>query len=111
MGRKKRPKYTPEMCGRMYRFFLGYEDRGLPSFTKFAKSVGLSTAELLSFRRHSRFEAAYRECLEIRRDLLIDRALDRRFDGSFVKFLISCEGEAESSDDAGNITLNLRVTE
>ena len=111
MGRNKRPKYTPELCGRMYRFFLGYEDRGLPSFTKFARSVGLSTEELLSFRRHKRFEAAYKECLEIRRDYLIDRALDKRFDGSFAKFLISCQVESESSDEAGNITINLTVRE
>ena len=41
MSRNKRPKYSPEICGRMYRFFLGYEDRGLPSFTKFARSEGL----------------------------------------------------------------------
>jgi hypothetical protein len=111
MSRNKRPKYSPEICGRMYRLFLGYEDRGLRSFTKFARSEGLSTEDLLRFRGRKKFEVAYQECLQIRRDYLIDRALDKRFDGSFVKFLISCEVESESSDNAGNITLNLRVTE
>ena len=111
MGRKRKAKYDESLCGKMYRYFLGYDDRGLPSFTKFAISVGLSREDIERFRKHRRFEAAYRECKEIRMDYLIDRALDKRFDGSFSKFLISCEAEAESSDDAGNITLNLTVSE
>ena len=95
----------------MYHFFLGYDDRGAPSFTKFARSVGLVTDDVERFRKIPRFEAAYRECKEIRKDYLIDRALDKRFDGSFTKFLISCESENESRDDAGDITLHLTVTE
>ena len=111
MGRKRKAKYEDDLCGKMYHFFLRYEDRGLPSFTKFAISVGLSTEDIERFRKNTRFEAAYRECQEIRRDYLIDRALDKRFDGSFTKFLISCEDVAESSESAGDITLNLQVTE
>ena len=95
----------------MYRFFLGYDDRGAPSFTKFAISAGISTEDIEWFRKHKRFEAAYRECIKIRRDYLIDRALDKRFDGSFTKFLISSENPDESSESAGDITLNLQVTE
>ena len=111
MGRKAKAKYNSDLVGKMYRFFLGYDDRGLPSFTKFARSVGLSTEDIERFRKYKRFDAAYRECMEIRKDYIIDRALDKRFDGSFSKFLISCEAEAESSDDAGNISLNLTVSE
>ena len=111
MGRKRKAKYDDGLCGKMYHFFLRYDDRGLPSFTKFAISVGLSTEDIRRFRKNPRFEAAYRECQEIRRDYLIDRALDKRFDGSFTKFLISCESENESSDDAGDFSINLTVTE
>lgn len=111
MGRKKKARFKDELCARMYHYFLGYDDRGLPSFTKFARSAGLTTADIERFRKHPRFEAAYRECKGIRRDYLIDRALDKRFDSGFAKFLISCEGENESRDDAGDITLHLTVTE
>ena len=111
MGRKKKAKYDESLCGKMYRYFLGYDDRGLPSFTKFAISVGLSRDDIERFRKHRRFEAAYRECKEIRMDYLIDRALDKRFDGSFVKFLISCESDGEAGGDSGEISLNLRVIE
>lgn len=111
MGKRTKAKYDDSLCGKMYRFFLSYEDRGLPSFTKFAISVGLRTEDIESFRKHKRFDAAYRECMEIRRDYLIDRALDKRFDGSFSKFLISCDSEEKADDDAGSVTLNLKVTE
>ena len=111
MGGKKKAKYDESLCGRMYRYFLGYDDRGLPSFTKFAASVGLKTDDIERFRSHGRFEAAYRECKAIRKDYIIDRALDKRFDGSFSKFLLSCDDVAVSDDDAGRITLNLKVEE
>ena len=111
MGRKKKAKYEDGLCGKMYRYFLTYDDRGLPSFTKFAISVGLSTEDIERFRKHQRFEAAYRECKEIRRDYLIDRGLDKRFDGSFTKFLLSCENDGESSGGAGDIFLHLTVSE
>ena len=111
MGRRQKAKYDSKLCGKMYRFFLGYEDRGLPSFTKFAISIGLSTEDIERFRKHARFEAAYRECQEIRRDYLIDRALDKRFDSGFVKFLISCEDEGKAAGDLGDISLHLKVTE
>lgn len=111
MGRRKKAKYDDELCGKMYRFFLAYDDKGLPSFSKFARSVGLSTEDIERFRKHVRFEAAYRECQEIRRDYLIDRALDKRFDSGFVKFLISCEDEGKDAGNLGDISLHLNVTE
>jgi hypothetical protein len=111
MGRRKKAKYDDGLCGKMYRYFLSYDDRGLPSFTKFAISVGLGSEDIERFRKHPRFEAAYRECKEIRMDYLIDRALDKRFDGSFVKFLISYESDGETNGDERNISLNLRVIE
>jgi len=111
MGRKRKAKYEDSLCGLMYRYFLGYDDRGLPSFTKFAISVGLCSDDIERFRKHPRFEAAYRECKKIRMDYLIDRGLDKRFDSSLVKFLVSCENDGESSDKAGDLSLHLTVSD
>ena len=110
--KKDRPqmKNASEMAGRMYRFFISYDDRGVPSFEKFAKSVGITVSDLESLRRRKRFDRAYRECQEIRRDYLIDRALDRRFDPSFVKFLLSSDIE-ECESETGELTLRLEVSE
>ena len=107
--RKTKKKYTEDLAGQMYRFFLGYDGRGIPSFNKFAISVGLTTEDIEKFRSHKRFDRAYRECLEIRKDYLIDRALDKRFDGGFTKFLLSLEEEASS--ETSDFLLHLEVTE
>jgi hypothetical protein len=80
---------------------------GAPSFTKFARSIGVTREDVETFREHKEFERAYRECNEIRRDYLIDNALTRRHDPSFVKFLLTTEfGMGE--DDADS-TLDVRV--
>lgn len=110
MARRKKLRYSPELPGKMYLYFISYEDRGAPSMLKFAKSIGTTVAELQRYRENARFDRAYRECQEIRRDYLIDRALDRRFDPSFVKFIISTESEADECLD-GDMTLHLEVSE
>ena len=86
----KRQNYRKSLPRELYTFFIAYNDTGsAPSFQKFAREIGVTLEELEGFRRHKKFDKAYRECSEIRRDYLIDRALCRRFDPSFVKFLIT----------------------
>lgn len=85
----KKRKYSAEMPRELYIFFKNYAGEGAPSFTKFAKMKGLTTAELDSFRRFREFERAYLECIELRRDFIIDRALSRKFDSSFSKMIIT----------------------
>ena len=100
MKRKLKTKYSAELVRAMYSFIIEYDDRGAPSFHKFARSVCLTTEDLISFRSHKKFDRAYRECQQIRRDYLIDRALEKRFDASFTKFLLSDERDtAEESDE------------
>lgn len=109
--KKAKPKlrYTVDLPGRMYMFFISYEDRGAPSISKFAKSIGSTVEEIEKFRRHRQFDRAYRECNEIRKDYLIDRALDKRFDPSFVKYLLSEEPTGVEGD--GELTLRLEVSD
>lgn len=95
----------------MYLFFLGYEGGGLPSFQKFAKSVGLTVSDIEGFRSHKIFNQAWEECLEIRRDILIDRGLERKFDPSFTKFLITREDEIKSKRDVRDFVFELEVKE
>ena len=109
--KKPKVKYSPELAGRMYLFFINYDDRGVPSFQKFARSVGITTEDLESFRSHERFNRAYRECQEIRRDYLIDHALDKRFDGSFTKFLLMLDSENGEGDCDNQLLLHLEVKE
>ncbi len=97
-------KYSKDLCRRLYLFFISYDGEGAPSMVKFAASVGATTEQIERFRLHKEFDRAYRECCEIRRDYLEDRALSRRFDPTFVKFLLS------SDDEESDGTLNVHIT-
>ena len=94
----------------MYLYFSGYsESVGAPSFTKFARCIGVTLAKLESFKKNASFERAWRECNEIRRDYLIDSALSKRFDSSFTKFLLSEEFGEEVDDEDKRLTVTLEV--
>ena len=111
MERKRtKLRYSPELAGRMYIYFLSYEDSGAPSFAKFARSIGVTVEDLEGFRKHKRFDRAYRECSEIRRDYLIDRALTKRFDPTFVKYLLSLDQGGTGDGIGDDFTLKLEVS-
>ena len=98
----------------MYTYFSTFAEGEAPSFVKFARSIGLTLAELNGYRVHSEFERAWQECNEIRRDYLIDNALCKRFDGSVTKFLLAAEyGMGERKEDSAEKSLDftLRVVE
>ena len=91
---------------------MGYDGAGAPSFSKFARSIRVTLSELESFRKHKKFDEAYRECGEIRRDYLIDCALSKRSDSSFTKFLLGAEfsmGEHQEQkcDEVLRVTLEV----
>lgn len=103
-------KYQKDLAKRMYLYFAGYSDpAGVPSFGKFARSIGVTLDELSGYRKHGKFDRAWRECSEIRRDYLIDMALTKRFDSSFSKFLLSLETEEGGGEK--NIEVSLEVIE
>ena len=109
---KKRIKYSKELPGRMYSFFVSYSDVGAPSFSKFARSIGATLEDIRKMRERKEFDRAWRECSEIRRDYLIDQALSKRHDASFSKFLISAEySDGENASGEDELTFRLEVTE
>ena len=94
----------------MYSFFRSFNDpSGAPSFAKFAQAIGATVADLTSFRRYGEFDRAFIECGEIRRDYLIDNALTKRFDPTFVRHLLSLEFEEPEAE--ANASFVLRVVE
>ncbi len=108
---KKKNQISPkELPRKMYGFFTSYADTGAPSYEKFARSIGITLEELERYRKYKIFDRAYRECGEIRRDYLIDCALTKRHDPSFVKFLLICEfGMGEDKPERGENDFHLTL--
>ena len=104
--KRKGIKYSGELPRQLYSFFATWCEAGLPTFDKFARSIGATLEGLEKMRSHGEFDRAWRECIEIRRDYLIDAALTRRFDPSFAKFLLT----EESGDDSEDGELAVTVT-
>lgn len=93
---KKGKKYEKEFPKLLYSSFLTMvNDSIAPSFSKFARSIGATVEDLKRWRKNKEFDRAWRECIEIRRDYLTDSALTRRYDPSFVKFLLSEDEELD----------------
>ena len=110
--KKNHLKYTNDLPRRIYTFFLNYDGPGAPSYSKFARSIGVTLGDVESYRRHKEFDRAYRECSEIRRDYLIDNGLVKRFDSSFVKFLLTSEygmGDGKGAEDDKEMKVTLEV--
>ncbi len=108
----KKKKYTKDLPKRMYLFFTGYADAGVPSYSKFARSIGVTLSVLEGYRVNRKFDEAYRECSEIRRDCLIDNGLTKRCDPSMAKFILSAEyrmGEEKPAADDRQVTVTLEV--
>ena len=104
----KKRKYERDLPRRIYTFFIGYDDeKSAPSLQKFARANGFTTEELLGFRKYEDFARALRECSEIRRDYLIDRGLTKRFDASFVKYLLDDESNKGTEDSSLSVTLEV----
>lgn len=97
----------------LYTYFISHNDTAsAPSFSKFARSIGATLSDIERFRAKEKFERAYRECSEIRKDYLIDSALTRRYDPSFVKFLLAAEfkmGEKEEDKGDGSLAVTVEV--
>lgn len=100
---KKQIAYSRDLPKKLYLYFLSTAGAGeIPSLGKFAVANGMTLERLQSFRSHDEFDRAVRECSEIRRDYLIDQALCKRADASFVKFLLAAEygmGDKEERED------------
>ncbi|MBQ4116736.1 MAG: hypothetical protein IJD37_05105 [Clostridia bacterium] len=104
-------KYDRELPREMYTYFINSAaEFSIPSFSKFARSIGVTLDNLDEYRKHKEFDRAWRDCIEIRRDYLTDCALTRRYDPSFVKFLLGFEADSEAeADDDNSLAVTVKV--
>ncbi len=100
-------RYRKQFSGALRRYFSAShaEDvlpEALPSFSGFRRALGISLCDFERFLTHKDFAAAVAEAREARRDLLKLGALEKRFDPSFVKYLLD---EGESDGDAFSVEI------
>ena len=107
--RAKGARYDSSMPGRLYSYFTSYSETGAPSFGKFARSIGATLEDIVSWRKYREFDRSWRECSEIRRDYLIDTALAKRNDPSLTKFLLSAEYHMGEEDAPTDSLIEVRV--
>ena len=90
-----RSKKYKKLADLMVRFFQTYDAaEGVPSFEKFADTVGADGGVLREYAAASPyFAAATSRCLAILRDRVTDAALLRRYDPSFCKYLLDTLNE------------------
>jgi hypothetical protein len=82
-------------------YFKNFDgEGGAPSIAKFCKRYGISISKIRALSSSEDFCEVLCECSEFRRDYLIDCGLTKRFDASFVKFLLQFESETENTDDS-----------
>lgn len=93
-----RDEYAEAMCA----FFAGYDPKeGVPHFGAFARSLGVSPDVLDGWcREHPSFADAWRVCLEIQRERLINGGLTKRFDPRFARFMLSAVHRMQEKDDS-----------
>lgn len=104
----KKMKYTPELAAKMYLFFSSYDDaKSAPSFSKFARKIGTTLSILEGFRSNKRFDDAWNECNEIRRDYLTDRALTKVFDPTFTRHLLADDESSSETDEGISISITV----
>ncbi len=106
-------QYKKDYAKKMLDFFAYGEGKGLPSFEKFAFSIGALRADLERWRKEDPiFSKCYDECVFRLCDMLTDGALIKRYDPSFVKFLLSSRygfSEDEEKDETKPFEVKITV--
>ena len=90
-----------ELKTRLIDYFANYNGTdGAPSLAKFCRGNGISYTEFERLKKKRGFADVLKECSEFRRDYLIDCGLTKRFDASFVKFVLQLESEIGSETES-----------
>lgn len=105
-------EYDPSLERQMLSYFGGHDDSEYPTFSHFARCVGLPLAQLESWRQEiPAFRAVWEECRARQKAKLICGGLTKTFDPSFAKFLLCHEfGFGEENTEA-ELTVTVEVVE
>ena len=91
-----------------------FEDNtgAFPTFAEFARSVGVTVAQLYKWKQEEpAFAAVWEECLERQKSHLIRGALTKQYDPSMCKYLLSEMFGLGEESRAGTFSVTVEVVE
>lgn len=106
-------KDTKELARRLLAHFT-FEPGGIPpTFSEFRQQAGLSYSEFSALCEDEDFAEAMRDARARYLDTLTVGALLKKYDASFVKYLLDAavDGESKEGKAPENVTVEVRVVE
>ncbi len=83
-------KYKPEYCQNIITFFVSQLTTikpKLPFFSGYARKIGVNTDTLHEWKKtHKDFSEAYKKCKDVQKEILINAALQNKFNPSVSIF-------------------------
>ncbi|MBR7094972.1 MAG: hypothetical protein IKC73_02020 [Clostridia bacterium] len=98
-----------ELAARLVRFFTFEVGAVPPQIDRFCDAEGLSAAEFSALLAVEEFRAAYEEAQRRYFDTLTAGALLKKYDPSFVKHLLECEGRRSETLRQDKFTVEISV--
>ena len=96
----------------MLKYFQDDGSGDFPTFSSFATHIGVTLSELRSWQEeHPSFAAAWEECRERQKSLLIRGALSKRYDSSTAKYLLSAMFGLGEEKSAQSFSVTVEVVE
>lgn len=81
-----------------------------PTFARFAARIGVTLADLQSWRKNPTFDRAYLACEALQRSILMENGMLGRYDSSFAKLFLSTEGQG-AEVPAAPFSVEIRVVD
>ncbi len=100
-----RGKYRSRYCKEIIEYFGGFNEKGIPQLSKFARKVGVTLRTLENWKeKYPKFHDACEECIAIRDEILIDGGLMGRYNPQITKFILE---NAKKKDEAVEIEVKI----
>ena len=97
------------LAGRLIAHFTFEAGEIPPTLSEFRRRTGLSLSEFDSLMQNAEFAAAARDAKARYLDTLTVGALLKKYDASFVKYLLDADGEDGGEPTAEDFSVEVRV--
>ena len=100
------------LAGRLIAHFTFEAGEIPPTLSEFRRRTGLSLSEFDGLMQNAEFAAAARDARARYLDTLTVGALLKKYDASFVKYLLDADGESDGGEPTANdFAVEVRVVE